>query len=591
MEQPQQTVIASDFYIDGEKFTPPKEWQDIEETIAYGQFSNQPLVDTQRFTFTGDAAARLYKHYKEGKILRGLDTSFLVTQRGITIDLFKDREIQLTDCDFIDPDFNNNFIPREVVASVKFKKGVTELQTRLDGITWGYLDSIGKVKPSDYTTVKTAVQKVYNGIDICLAIISLYVVQLQLQNLIDQTKRDIADFAQRVAGLTDAGLKVSSIIYISVILALRLASAIVLLASLVSTIVNIISILVPPIVKNKAITWRRGLEIIFDHLGYGFTGSFPELDQEVILPSKVAELSTNFLKNIIPTFEPNKKGYPSPSDVGYLASGFVGLARERFNARFDIIDDNVVMRWEGDSSLFLESSFTQRVDIARETVRPNIEQIPNTRLISFLEDISDEYTSLFYKGTSYEVVNQSENIPFKGVERHDIGLALGTSKTSTTGIEKLMISVAKVTDTLGGLLGRNPKLETRIKKNRINVLSVSTNNHSVAKLVPIIGGNMPRNHRDITSAKQIENKYYINRSILRGTGQKEIVPNFKTVFNLEDRESVIGNGNFVTNDGFNATIVNLSYREADDFAEGVIEIENDYIAKGDVEEIFHEPPL
>jgi hypothetical protein len=588
-------VISEQFSIEGVNYKPPKEWQDLRENISFGQISNQPIVDTERFTFIGNAARRLYDHYKDGKIMSGLDTAFSVTQRDIITDIFKDRHIDLTECEFINPDFNNEFTPLEVVASVKYKRGITDLQTELRGLTWGYLDYIGAVGSADYTTVKTAVQKLYNGIDIALAIITLYVIQLQLRNLIDQSSEDIEAFRDKVSGSTNPGAKISGVIYIIVITALRAAAAIILLASLVSTVLDLIALLVPPIVNNKGITWRRALEIIFEQFGYGFVSDFPELDIEVLLPSKVEELDANFVKNLIPTFDANEKGYPSSSDSGYLASGLVEEARKRFNARLDIIGENVVMRWENDPDLFLESGFTPEVDIKRETVKPNVSQIPNTRLISFQVDNSDEYTTKYYKGTSYEVINvvterdRKKRISFKGLERHDIGFALGSNKTSLTNIEKIMVSVAKVADELGNFLGKDPKLETRIKKNRTNVLRVSTNNHAVAKLVPVNGGNMPRNHREITSARRIENKYYYNRSIVRGNGQKLIEPNFKTPFNLKDREAVLKNGNFITSSGQQATIVNLEYRQFADMAEGEIQVDFDYIAKGTVQEIVIEP--
>ena len=415
-------------------------------------------------------------------------------------------------------------------------------------------------------------------------------LQLQLQNLIEQTAEDIETFRDKITGSTNIGAKISGIIYVAVVLALRLATALIILAALVAAVIDLISVLIPPIVKNKGITLRRGMEIIFDYVGYGFVGDFAGLDGLVAFPSKVEDLSTNFFKNLIPSFSPNKKGYPASTDAGYLANGFINEVLKIFNARLDIIGENVVMRWENDPSLFLKSSFTPEIDIATESFKKNFDQIPSTRLLTFAKDDSDEYTANFFKGTSYEVFNKSVDIPFKGLEEIRFGFALGASKTSLTAFETFIVSMAKVADTIAGLLGKNPKLETRIKRDRVNVLVVSTNNHSTAKLLPITsGGNMPRNHRELLSAKVIENNYYVNRSIVRGNGQKLVLDKFKTVFNLKNREEVLNNGNFITSKGEKASIVNLKYQLFDDFAEGEITIDNDYIAKGDVTEIFTEP--
>ena len=336
-------------------------------------------------------------------------------------------------------------------------------------------------------------------------------------------------------------------------------------------------------------TWRRGYEIIFDYLGYKFVSDLDELDVEVILPSKPRNLTGNILKDIIPTFPPNHVGYPNANDIGYIAIDYVGLGIKRFNARFDVEGDTVVMRWENDLSLLRTSSFRPPVNVSVASKNPNIGDIPQTRLISFLSDSNDEYTTIHYQGTKYEVKNISKYLSFQGLERIDLGLALGNAKTELNNVEKFVVKFAEVGDTLAGLLGLKPNLASTIKRDRVNILKVSSNNYSVPKLIPLVNNGMNKNNRNITSGRAIENKYYINRSIVRGTGQKLVIPNYVTAFNLKNREEILNNGRFIDDKGNLVTIKNLEYQYSGDRAEGEIQIDYNYIARGDVEEAFFEP--
>ncbi|NRA92916.1 MAG: hypothetical protein HRU26_09590, partial [Psychroserpens sp.] len=462
-------MISLKFQIEGHNAFAPKEWQDLRELYEFGQISNQPFIDSERFTFIGDAAKIIYEHYNNGYILRGIPVSLISTQRDQSVDLFKDYIIDLTDNpEFIEPDFNGTFSPKEVIVSIKKKNGIDSLISNLEGVTWTSLAAEGKVTANDYVTVNTAVMKLYNALDLALAIIALYVIEQQLEQLIEQTRKDITDAASRLTGADLAG-KAGGIIYIALLIVLRAAVAILLLASLVAAVINIIALLVPPIVKNKAMTWRRGYEIIFDSLGYKFVSDLEELDIEVILPSKPRNLTGNILKDIIPTFPANHAGYPNPNDIGYIAIDYVGLGVKRFNARFDIEGDTVVMRWENDQALLRSGAFREAIEINTESEKPNINDIPQTRIISFLSDSNDDYTTIHYHGTKYEVKNISKHLSFKGLERIDLGLALGNAKTELNNVEKFIVKFAEVVDSLAGLLGANPNLASTIRRDRVNI--------------------------------------------------------------------------------------------------------------------------
>ncbi len=577
------------FELDGKTSLVPDNWQGITEVLIYGDNSNQPLIAGEKWTFSGDSAKAISKHVNQKGVTKPIDVALIAEQDGIVVDLFDGFIINpMDDYTEIDPDFNGENSPLRVEVTIEKAKSVNTLEDSLGGLTWGLLDHKGLVKDSDYTIVKTAVQKLYDGTEVGLAIISLFVIRLQIKDLVADSREFIQDSAQRLSGL-DAAAKLGAIIYIVIVTALRVAAIIVLVGLLVKTIVDLLTILVPVIVRNKAIGWRKGYEIIFKSLGYGFVSNLKELDQEVILPSKSHSNSKNITLNLLPSYPANLKGYPGPTDAGYLASDFVAEGRKRFNARFDVIGNNVVMRWKGDPSLFKLGTFRPAIDVKTERVVKNTKDIPNTRLIDFKTDVNDDYTLENYKGTSYEVANISKNLPFKGTDLISMGYALGSSKDRLTSIEKLMLVVAKAADALASLGGVSPKLESKLRSNRSNVLKISQNTFSVAKLLPIINGQMPENHRSITSAKAIENKYYINESIKRGTGQKLLVENYTMPFNLKDREAIIQNGNFIDDKGREVTIRELEFTYSEDTAILRLEINSPYIADGEYDEEIIEP--
>lgn len=585
-------VTSLEFTIEGKKSLVPEKWQSIALFFTWGQFSNQPSISTKKFTFSGDSAITIYKHYKSGYILRGLEVSLLAKQtidnKEYSVDLFKGFIINLTKGVVInDPDFNGDN-PKSITVTIEKKNSINSIKTQLKGINWDYLDYKGKVSGSDYTTVRTKVQPIYNAKDIALALVSIYMIVVQIRSLAKETSKDLADLVTRLTG-TDLPRTAANIAYLITISALKIATIALLIVSLVSLVTDLLSLLLSPTIKNKGITWRRGLEIIFEFIGYNFVSTLTELDQEVILPSNPNFEDGKPLKELINKFKGIRKGYPHANDYGYNASGFVEMAKVRFNGKFDVIGNTITLKWVGDKSKL--SAFKSKIDVLTESFEPNIEDIPAKTTYSFLTDPEDGYTTKNYKGTKFHVINESKHLPFTESKNINFNLALGSSKDKLDLMEKYMSLLAGTADQLINLFGGNSNLKGKIKANNTGVLKVSSNNYSVAKLVPIINGRMPSNHREITSAKAIENKYYITESIKRGTGQKYIVNNWKTPFTLKNSEELSNNGTLIDSRGNLVRVKELEYFGANDTANGVLEVDYNYIAKSDFEEILIESDI
>ena len=103
--------------------------------------------------------------------------------------------------------------------------------------------------------------------------------------------------------------------------------------------------------------------------------------------------------------------------------------------------------------------------------------------------------------------------------------------------------------------------------------------------MPIVtGGNIPSNYKSILSAQSIEENFYINRSIKRGTGQKIIIRGLEVPMSLADRDKIKENGNFQDDFFGNCTFQKVEYQFSKDTAIADILVDNNYIAENTFEE-------
>ena len=119
-----------EFLINGVNTVEPLEWKGLKEFMSFGQLSNQPFIEGERFTFINtiekQSADILFKLYKEGKILRGADVDVIYKQKGLQVQLFKGYEINNTKgFEIIDPYFNQKNSPLEIKTSILKKSIVT----------------------------------------------------------------------------------------------------------------------------------------------------------------------------------------------------------------------------------------------------------------------------------------------------------------------------------------------------------------------------------------------------------------------------------------------------------------------------------
>jgi hypothetical protein len=489
--------------------------------------------------------------------------------------------------------FGSDEKPNQISVKFRAKDSITNFLDQIDGVTYGYLFDSGHIQNSDFVNVPTAIVKKSNFLDISVAFVMIYLLTKQLNDTI----KEIADTVAKLVAIATSGLPgpIAAGIYSIAIIVIRVVYAVAMLGLIIQLVRNLLNLLVPPIVKNKGILYRTLLEKACTKYGYTFVSPIKELDYYIYLPSKPYSDSTNILQNLVPKNVPTQIGIPSSSDFGYVIPEMFELCKRMFYAKVDVIGNEVHLRNINDSFWLTSSTYVPPININFPSKKFNTQELKQTRLTSFVTDPNDEWTVENYTGVSFEVKTEPtsianiKNVVIKGLDRVDIPVALPNAKTELTNIEKAMILVASAADVVTSLLGQKSTLASDMRLNRINVLKISQNDYSVAKVVPLINGQLIPSHRALVSAKALVLKYHKGKSFVVGNklGQKVIYNGVKLPFTLADFIQTLYNGTFTLPDGRVARFINLPYQFSSDTVVADIEVQEVYTTK--LKEIYYEP--
>lgn len=579
--------------IDGKVRTEPKEGADIKYMAAFGSNSNQPQIESDRFTLVKDAAQAVIDNVAAGGIFEGQDAVIEYTQRNLTEKMF-DGFIDTSDnYEEVFPSFGATERPNEVKVKFRGKNTITNFQDQIEGVTYGYMFEIGAIKNSDFVTVKTAVVKKTNFLEVAMSLVTLYIITKQIADNV----KDIKDAASVLISTATGGVSgAAAAVILAVAQAIiTLAYYTVLFALVIKLTLELIQLLIPPIVKNKGCALRVLLSRVCEHYGYTFVSPLTDLDLFVYLPTKPFSNEKSLFQKLIPLHVPTKIGIPSTSDYGYVIPEMFELCKRMFDAKIDVIGNEVHLRNKQDPFWLSTSEFKPHKSINFPSKKYNTRDLRQTRLDSFVVDIADPWTIENYTGTSYEIkteptnINNIKNVVIKGLERTDYPVALPNAKTKLSIVESAMIGVAAIADALAKSVGRKGNMANGIRRNRINVLKVDNMDYSVPKLVPLINGQLPPNHRDLLSAKVLNQKYHQGKSFVTGEklGQKVFYENISIPFTLDDFKKTLKSGKFILDDGRVAEFMEINYQLSKDIAEVSISIQEIYTDK--LKEVTIEP--
>jgi hypothetical protein len=578
-------VTGLKLFIDGQPKTEPLEWKGLKLTAAFGDNSNQPEIESERFTLVRDAAQVLIDRVKNGDIFEGPDAVLEYRERDNKVTVFDGFIDTSEDYEEISPMFGSAELPIEVRAKFRGKTTVTNFLDQISGVTYGFLYDEGAIKDSDFSTIKTAIVKKASFLDVAISLIAIYLLSKQIEDTKEKLKKSVQEV---IAFFGAGGVNITpGLIYAAALAVIQAAYAVGLLVILIKLVKDLIDLLVPPIVKNKGIKFRTLLSKACERYGYTLVSPITELDDFYYLPSKPFSNSENILNGLLPVNVPTKIGIPSSGDFGYLITEAFEICKRMFLAKVDVIGNEVHLRNEEDPYWLNTSTYVPPININFPTKKYNTSDLNQTRLFTFLTDVSDAWTIENYTGTSYEVKTEianpvnPRNGVIKGLDRTDIPLALPNSKTKLTPVEAIMIELAGVADALATLIGQRSNLKSSIRRNRINVLKVSQNEYSIAKVVYLKNGNIPSNHRSVLSAKALVEKYHGSKSFVTGDklGQKITYENVPLPFTLSDYQKTIKNGIFILPDGRKARFIEIPYEMSSDTTECTFEVQEVYTNK------------
>lgn len=552
----------SKFLLNGIQYNAPIEWQDAEIVADYVNDNIQPSLSTSEYIFPLEARKAVLDWFN-GPLggFEGMPFELILYNNLVQQESFKS---------FLD--FTEGYQEllqdgRVIVNTVK-EDGIDDFYSKLGSITFGYLEDIGAVNSSDYTTVDYVVEKKFNLFEILMTSIILYLMIKELAESIERT----ADAIAEASGIAAAGFTgtVGAAILLVAKAIIAIAYTAILLLAIIDLARTLINTLVPPTREHKAILLKRALEIVCNHLGYGLVMPSPDFDFVHYLPSNPRQDDKTFF-GFISVTKGTPTGIPNVVDYGYNCEEMFSLAKELIKGRIAVIGNDVHFRPDNDPFWFQQSTWQMPSKLI-EAKGYNLNELNSTKIIKFNYDLNDEWTIDNYKGTAYEIktspitVQNQKAVLLKGLEEVNIPVCLGNRKDELNAIENLIKSVANFIDNVTGVFGGGTNFASQINAKK-GVLKQSQNWHSIPKLIYLKGGRLPVNHRDLWSAKHLYDSYLNYNSFVSNNnqGQKAVYNNVEIPFGLEDFKQLTVNPYFLFN-GSVAKIINFTWQTGRDKA-------------------------
>lgn len=531
--------------LNGQIVNNPTNWRGDRIAVNFGS-DLQPTIETQTNTWVNDSARIIFRASDSG--LNGGLGMFIGIPHEIEVSkgqtLFKafDGYVDLTD------EYQKiNSVTLQ--AKSKGFSGPLTLEQRADGVTFGYLESIGFITDADFITVEKVIEKENNFIEIAITSIVIYLMLKETAESIQRINDRTATFTGILT--TPPGGQIGAAIYAGLALLVEIAYTAVMILYITDLALSLVESFISPIIKDKSMTWRKMLEKGLEFLGLNLQTNLSDLERLTFFPSNpFAEDGS-----ITSIFKPrrNSSGIPQNSDFGYNFGEFLEIVKRYFKAKTWVQGETVFLYNEFDPFWERQSTYVLP-DVLVENERRNTEEFVQSTVINFNTDTSDEWTTVNYKGTVFETIVTPRNRPndrrlelHKGFEQISIPYALGSRKDELNTIERALFELLSLMDDILEVFGVSQNLKNLIGR-RVGMLKVWTTSHTVAKVLYVENGKLPSNHRNLLSAKAIWNNSYRESSFIR-RGQRKIYSGVVTKFDVDDFNSLIEFGYFSLSDG------------------------------------------
>ena len=539
--------IRPRFTLAGQDINAYIEWESTEILATFENDNVQANIDfLDSVTFTGNAIKIITDHINAGLsggvgIMEGIDFQMIGESKDRQRVIF-DGYVDLSDGLIIDEENSR------VIAKIIKKEGLNNFAREIEGITYGGLVQEGLITSRDYVNLDYTVEPPTDAFRIFVQSIIIY---LMVKEALEATK----DLSEQVATALGIGSSsptgsIGATAYQIAVAIVQAAYVAAILIAIVQLGKDLIEALNPPKRTHKCIKFETLITKVCEKLGLGFETDIDELDNLHYLASNPnVDTATNGGLLIEP--KSITEGIPNVQDYGYSASEAFELAIALFNVRYAIIDGKLQFR-SANSNFWIKQSSYVKPNTLQQPRSYNTDEVVANRFVAFQTDTSDLYTVQNFGGTNYQVVTvpkstqKPSNVSITGLDNIQINAALGNRKDRLTDFESALSTVASVIDGITGVFGGGTNYASQIN-NKVGTLKVSTNNHSLPKLIWLEGGQIPLNHRDKLNAKVLYDKYHSYKSFVSDNfvNQKIVTVNETVPFGFDDFLALIENSYFV----------------------------------------------
>jgi hypothetical protein len=525
-----------------------EEWEGTQIIASISEDETQANITTEEFDFVTTARREILNHVDEGYYFEGPSFVLQLKNGPQSYSAFRGL-INLQDTLI-------NKSSDRVSAKIEKLDDLTTFMQKLSGISYGYLDSVGLVESKD---VQYVIEKKNNYLEIVMTGITIYLMVKELIEIQKKLSENIGDaVALATGGGTTGGL--GAILLLAGKIIVNATFSVLITDALLELSEQMLENFISRVRKYKVCSYKELLRSACEFFGYGFSSTIEELDFYHFLPSK-------------PYDEEIKSGVPRTSDPGYICSEFFEICKRMFAANIGIID-NVVYLENKDSNFWIKQSTWRMPDIFIEASRRNGDELVGTRLLSFETDVNDEWTINNIKGTYYEIrtfqssyKNGFDYLTIDALDDRIFPFCLGNRKDRLNDLEESLKALAEVVDEVVSTLGGTSN-NASLVQNRVGMLKLGTDQHSIPRILYLNGGKMPSNHRELLSAKALYEKFVKAESFVlsENGGQKLVFEGVKVPFGFHDFTELIENAYFVTPSGGVGKVTNIEWTIDGDFA-------------------------
>ncbi len=573
------------YLLDNVQYNAPVGWEDTTVEADYVNDNTQPSLTVSDFEFPLEARDSIFDWFHDGaKCFEGMPFELI---------LYNNQSQQVSFKAFLDFYSNYEELINDGIINVNTLKedSVDDLYSKLESLTYGYLESIGAVGSGNYVTAKYVVEKKFNLFEIIMASVMLYLMVKELAESIQNTANVIAEVAGLSlfvgTGSTALGAALLAILKALIIIAYTAA----LLIAVINLSKSLFEALVPPVKKHKTILLKEALTVVATHLGYSLVAPDSVLNEVYYLPSN-PRLDDKKSNGFINFTNGTPTGIPNIQDYGYNCADMFNLAKTLIKGKIAVINNTIHLRTLNDP-FWIQQSTWQLPDVLIESKKYNLSDLKSTKVYQFRVDQRDEWTIDNYEGTAYEVktdvatYSNKKAVLLKGSEEVNFNVALGNRKDKLNAIENLLKELASVVDGVTSAFGGGTNFAGAINAAK-GVLRQSENWHSVPKLLPLKGAKLPGNHRALFSAKTLYNSYLNYDSFIENgyRRQRAVYESVEIPFGIEDFKKLTSNSYFLFN-GNTAKITNFTWTTGKDRANISFWVEEVYTTN--LKETFIEP--